>query len=487
MHFQLAVAARSWRRSFRWIVAIGLVIAVVVSVAGQAGFAAKKGKVITLGESLTDAQRREMLEFFKKGPNDKVYTITEAETNEAMKGILDDIGQGVTGAYSSTALTCRELGEGLEVQTRNISLITPSMYAMALVTAGIGDATLVVSGPSDSSALGTTALAGVFKTWDLAPCESGNTSKERQRLALEELALTAEIGQAISSFPGATDGVQPAANVILEAQKTIVIERLKKKSDIDAALRAQETAAGITFPEDKRAELIDLFVRLAKADIDWSTFSAGWTISYNESNTQITMTGEGIAIRRARQTATAQAAAAKTATAEARLALTATAQAQAGLTATAQAAAATEQAIAAMTATAAAQPTATPTPLPTPTPAPFAVTGTIAQVGDGTISIKPAGGNDAVTYAVDAGARVTRDGKPARLQALAKGDSATLTVDGNTQLVREIAATAAPVSVLAKVAKLWWLLPAFGILGGFVFARGKIDRDPFVVKRIAAA
>lgn len=487
MHFQLAVAARSRSRSFRWIVAIGLAIAIVASVAGQAGLAAKKGKVITLGESLTDAQRQEMLDFFKKGPNDKVYTITEAETNEAMKGILDDIGQGVTGAYSSTALTCRNLGEGLEVQTRNISLVTPSMYAMALVTAGIGDATLVVSGPYDSSALGTTALAGVFKTWDLAPCESGNTSKERQRLALEELALTAEIGQAISSFPGATDGVQPAANVILETQKTIVIERLKKKSDIDAALRAQEAAAGIAIPEDKRTELIDLFVRLAKADIDWSTFSAGWTITYNESNTKITMTGEGIAIRRARQTATAQAAAAKTATAEARFALTATAQAQAELTATAQAAAATQQAIAAMTATAAAQPTATPTPQPTPTPAPFAVTGTIAQVGDSQISIKPAGGNDAVTYMVDADARVTRDGKPSRLDALAKGDSVTLTVDGNTQHVREIAATAAPVSVLAKVTKLWWLLPAIGVLGGLVVARGKIDRDPFVVKRVAAA
>ncbi len=487
MHDDTGAAAQRQLRFFRWMTAIGLALAIVASVAGQAGFAAKKGKVITLGESLSDAQRQEMLDFFKKGPNDKVYTITEAETNEAMKGILDDIGQGVTGAYSSTALSCRDLGEGLEVQTRNISLVTPSMYAMALVTAGIGDATLVVSGPYDSSALGTTALAGVFKTWDLAPCASGNTSKERQRLALEELALTAEIGQAISSFPGATDGVQPAANVILETQKTIVIDGLKKKSDIDAALRAQETAAGIAFPEDKRAQLIDLFVRLAKADIDWSTFSAGWTITYNEDNTRITMTGEGIAIRRARQTATAQAAAAKTATAEARRALTATAEAEAALTATAQAAAATQQAIAAMTATAAAQPTATPPPLPTPTPAPFAVTGTISRVDGDQLTIKPVGRQDPVTYTVDADARVTRDGKASELGALVKGDSATLTVDGNTQQVREIVATAAPVSVLARMAKLWWLVPALGLLGGLIVVRGKIDRDPFVVKRIAAA
>jgi uncharacterized protein YpuA (DUF1002 family) len=444
--------------------------------------AAKSGKVITLGESLSDTQRREMLDYFKANDDDEVVTVTEADTDEAMKGILDDVGGSVSGAYSSTALTCRDLGDGLIVTTRNINLITPSMYAMALVTAGIGDATLVVSGPSDSTALGTTAMAGVFLTFELAKCDSGDTSRERQRLALEQLALTADIGQAISTDPDRRNGVQPAANVILDTQKTIVTEKLTRSSDIDDALRAQEQAKGVSFPVELRSELIDLFVRLAKADIDWSTFSAGWEIERNETNTRITMTGDGIAVRRARQTATAEAAAARTATAEAKAALTATAEAE-------QAALATQQAIAAMTATAAAQPTATPTPLPTPTPSPFAVTGKVTDVNSDQLqlSVKADGQDAATQYTVDGDAAITRDGEQAVLADVAKGDTVNLTVDGNTNHVRAIVATAAPIGLVGKIVGFWWLIPLAGLAPFALVLKGRAGGDAFVVKRVATA
>src|SRR5258708_4540160 len=90
-----------------------LVVLILATAASQVGMAAKSGRVITLGASLSDAQRTEMLSFFKAGNNDKVITITEKETDDAMKGVLDAVGGTVTGAYSSTALTCRELGDGL--------------------------------------------------------------------------------------------------------------------------------------------------------------------------------------------------------------------------------------------------------------------------------------------------------------------------------------------------------------------------------------
>jgi uncharacterized protein YpuA (DUF1002 family) len=456
-----------------------VVVLVLATAASQVSLAAKTGKVITLGESLSDAQRQEMLAYFKAGSNDKVVTVTEADTDEAMKGILDDVGGAVSGAYSSTALTCRELGDGLDVTTRNINLITPSMYAMALVTAGIGDATLIVSGPSDSTALGTTAMAGVFLTWDLAKCASGDTTKERQRLALEQLALTADIGQAISTDPDRRNGVQPAAEAILDTQKVIVTDRLSKSSDIDDALRKQERVSGITIPVELRSKLVDLFVRLAKADIDWSTFSAGWEIKRNASNTQITMTGDGIAVRHARETATAEAAAARTATAEAKAALTATAEAQAAL--------ATQQAIAALTATAAAQPTATPTPLPTPTPSPFGVTGKVTKIDGDQLSVKPNGQDAPTQYTVDGDAEITRGGKTAVIADIAKGDTVTLTVDGNTNHIRQIAATAAPVGIVGKLAGFWWLLPLAALAPVVVVLKGRMGGDAFVVKRVAAA
>lgn len=120
-------------------------------------------RVITIGERNSPEQREQLLEIFSADDNDRVITITVDQTADAMQGIFDLTG--ITSAYSSTALTCRELGEGLDVTTRNIQQITPGLYAMALVTAGIGDAELIVAAPDGLAAVrGQTALAGVFET-----------------------------------------------------------------------------------------------------------------------------------------------------------------------------------------------------------------------------------------------------------------------------------------------------------------------------------
>lgn len=368
-------------------------------------------RVITIGKSNSPEQREQLLEIFSADEKDRVITITVDQTADAMQGIFDLTG--ITSAYSSTALTCRELGQGLDVTRRNIQQITPGLYAMALVTAGIGDAELIVAAPDGLAAVrGQTALAGVFETWDIAPCESGNTSRARQRLALEQLTLTSEIGDLVFG------GVPAATELELETQRQIVINNITDESEIDDIIGEQEAELGFTIPTELRQELVDLMTRLAEADIDWSTFASGWTIDTNTDNTRITMRGEGIAILRAQQTATAEAAALLTATAEAEAALTATAGAAEAMTATAAAGAAqtatanalaTEQelqtaaaaetaagsqatadaqatidAAASMTATAAALPTATLVP-------PEAVTGEVVSNEAGQLTVRRPG------------------------------------------------------------------------------------------------
>jgi uncharacterized protein YpuA (DUF1002 family) len=226
-----------WRRTCS--VFVFLAILVVVTLPFATSGSAEDSKTITLGESLNDLQRTELLDFFQAGEDDRIIVVTTADTIDAMAGI-SMVGT-ISSAYSSTALECRDLGDGLDVTTRNINQVTPDLYAIALVTAGIGDATLVVAAPSDLSAGGMTALAGIFKTWDLAPCASGNTSPERQQLALEQLALATAIGQSLE-FVGIADGQLRAGNVVLETQKTIVTQHLTESTDIDAAIAQQELA-----------------------------------------------------------------------------------------------------------------------------------------------------------------------------------------------------------------------------------------------------
>lgn len=456
-------------------------------------------RVITIGESNTPEQREQLLEIFNADEDDRVITITVEQTADAMRGIFDLTG--ITSAYSSTALTCRDLGEGLEVTTRNIQQITPGLYAMALVTAGIGDAELIVAAPDGLAAVrGQTALAGVFETWDIAPCESGNTSQARQRLALEQLTLTSEIGDVVFG------GVPAATELVLETQRQIVINNITSESEIDDIIAEQEAALGFTIPTDLRQELVDLMTRLATADIDWSTFASGWTIDTNADNTRITMRGEGIAILRAQQTATAEAAALLTATAEAERSLTATADAAAAMTATAAAGAAqtatvqalsTEQsmqtaaaqatadaqatidAAAAMTATAAAIPTATPIP-------PEAVSGEVVSNEAGQLTVRPPGTATARTFPVDPAAGVTRAGTPVSIDAVGDGDQVQLLVDRASGAVTAV--TAEPASDTGSPATtiglLILVLGVLGLIWWFLIVKRNRE-EPFVIKHVA--
>ena len=175
-----------------------LVMLIVVGAATSSGSLAAQKKadtIISLGESNDDAQRQELLGYFGAGDKAQVDVITVADTQQAMQDVIP--GFNLSSAYSSAALTCRPLGDGLDVTTINITQITPAMFAMALVTAGVGDATLIVAAPAAAPAQGMTALTGIFKAWDKVKCESAQTTPKRQQLALRELAITVEISTAI--------------------------------------------------------------------------------------------------------------------------------------------------------------------------------------------------------------------------------------------------------------------------------------------------
>ena len=508
------------------VIAILVILAVVSSAVGRVGVAAQDGKVITLGESLSEEQRDELLDYFGYDGGDEVITITVEQTRDAMRGIFAG-ADAIPSAFSSTALTCRELGEGIDVTTYNITFqpaVPPSMYALALVTAGIGDVTLVVAAPDLAVAQGMTALAGVFESYERKPCDSGLTSETRQRLALEAMAIAADFGNLLY-YNGNPNGMQVATDLVLQSQQQMVVNRLSGEAEIGDVVAAQEQAANVQMPADLRDKLVALLVRLARENIDWSTFAEGWTIEFNNADAQtfqVEMTGTGIAIERARQTATTEAAAAMTATADAAAAMTATAGAEnaaaqtataaaeaAAMTATADAQAtvdaqatmdaqatvdaqatsdaqtamdaqATQDAVAAMTATAAAVPTATPPPI--------GLAGKVVSAEEAAVVVLADGGEgQPAAYQVDPEAVITRDGVAVPLADIEENDTVELTLHGGTQRVLTLAATAAPTpSSLGDVLKF---LPILGVVvlapAGF-WAWGKRPTDPFVVKRVAS-
>ncbi len=276
---------RSFEGSRHWAALIALLAVVLAPGISRVG-AADGVTTIAIGESNNADQRAELLAFFAATDDDSVLTVTVDDTKRDMDGIFDL--SGVDSAYSSTALTCTDPGDGLEVTTRNIEVVPPDLYAMALLTSGVEDASLVVAAPDDAPALGMTALSGVFATRERAPC-TGKIDEARQRLALEELTLTVAIGQALE-IP---DGVSRATALVLGAQQVIIEQGVSKPAAIDVVVAEQEAAADLRIPAAQRSELVDLLARLAAEEMDWGAYASGWSIQRDSNGSRITLTGTG--------------------------------------------------------------------------------------------------------------------------------------------------------------------------------------------------
>ncbi|HEV2128509.1 MAG TPA: DUF1002 domain-containing protein, partial [Thermomicrobiales bacterium] len=240
--------------------------------------------VVALGESNTPEQVVELLGYFGADDDDTIVTVSLAETREVTRGIYDL--SGINTAFSSSALSCRPEGTGLEVQTRNIEVVVPAMYAMALLTAGIDDASLLVAAPEADPALGMTALSGVFQTWDLAPCRSV-VVEERRALAVQQLALTIEIEESL----GSAVGIDQVVDLVLAVQEQVLTEQMNDEDAIAHVVADQESAAKLELPREERAALVRLMTGLVALDLDWGTFAAGWTLERDPGDGHVVVTG----------------------------------------------------------------------------------------------------------------------------------------------------------------------------------------------------
>lgn len=254
-------------------------LAIIVPAAPNAAEAAEQKRIVALGESTSEAQRGEVLGFLQASDSDRLVTVSVDETVGAMEGVFDV--SGIDTAYSSTSLTCPAKGSGIDVMTRNIEIFPPELYALALLTAGMSDVQLAVAAPTDAPAVGMTAMAGVFKTWEMEPCSDSGSDPLRRQLALEELALIADIGQE----PGA---VRQTTLVVLEAQKEVIGKRITSE-ELDGLVAARAEAAGLELGDEDQAEIVDFLSRLAKAEIDWGSFTSGWSTRYSDDGSGVVL------------------------------------------------------------------------------------------------------------------------------------------------------------------------------------------------------
>ncbi|MGI6413260.1 MAG: DUF1002 domain-containing protein [Syntrophomonadaceae bacterium] len=205
------VRYRSLLLVFGLVILIGAVYSKGTTI--STGSSTQEGKVvISLGQDLTDEQKKMVLDYLSPSTRGKeltYITVSNQEERRYLEGLVDESLIG-TKAISSVYCELFNQSKGIEVKTNNITDITPFMYANALSTAGIENARVVVTAPFKVS--GTAALTGILKAFESASGE--RLDEEAKQTAHLEIAEVSKLGKKL--------GKTNAEKIIYEAKRQVV-------------------------------------------------------------------------------------------------------------------------------------------------------------------------------------------------------------------------------------------------------------------------
>ena len=140
-------------------IAAGMLAATMLIALPAAGLKAKADAVsdaapedvyVSFGADLKDDEKAKVISLLGINEEDLPdYTVGEITNADEHKYLGDYLDASVIGsrALSSVVVVIGQEGDGIDVETKNISYCTPGMYTNALITAGIKDADVIVAGP----------------------------------------------------------------------------------------------------------------------------------------------------------------------------------------------------------------------------------------------------------------------------------------------------------------------------------------------------
>lgn len=219
--------------------------------------------IVVYGANLSEAEKESVKKSLKVNEEPEVEEITVSGQDLA-KYIKDS--NSSSRMYSSAKITRKNAGEGLVIEIvtpSNITQVTSEMYANAMLTAGIEDATVQVAAPK--AVTGHSALVGIYKAYEVTTGEKLDT--ERTDVANDELSVATTLTQSA--------GVDDAkvAELLTEIKKEIAESKPATKEEVEKIVQEQLNKLDINLSEKDRQLLVDLMNKISKLDIDFSKWS----------------------------------------------------------------------------------------------------------------------------------------------------------------------------------------------------------------------
>lgn len=193
--------------------------------------------------------------------NYKVGQITNEDEKNYLGSYLDSSIIG-SRALSSVIVVTGEKGDGINVETKNISYCTAGMYTNALITAGIEDANVIVAGPFPIT--GTAALVGAMKAYSTLTGEQ--ISQESMDTAVNELVVTSQMAEGADA--------EAVEELIAYVKARVVQEGLEDEDAIEAAIDEGCEEVGIQLSDEQKDTIIGLMKKINGLDLDIDSMKA---------------------------------------------------------------------------------------------------------------------------------------------------------------------------------------------------------------------
>lgn len=217
---------------------------------------ADASKVVSIGNDLTDAQKKTMMKYFGISGDKSVQEITVTNKDEVshLSGYipLEQIG---TRTVSCACIKPTESG-GIKVRTANLQYVTANMIASTLADLGIKNCEVVSACPFQVS--GTGALTGVMMAYEKATGTVIN--KDKKDIATQEVVITKDIAKDI--------GTAQAENIVNQAKTEVVQNNVTNKTDIQNTVTNIINNNNVNITEQQIDNIVDLVEDVANQDYD---------------------------------------------------------------------------------------------------------------------------------------------------------------------------------------------------------------------------
>lgn len=221
---------------------------------------------VSLGADLSAGQRATVLKLLgvteDELTKDTTVTVTNADEHKYLDGKVSASLIG-TKALSSCKVEAAKEGNGIKVETYNITYVTDEMYENALATAGMKNANVVVAGPVNIS--GTAALVGAMEAYSKMNGEVIEPTVIDG--ATDELVTTGEVAKDTGDSEKTTQLVAAAKQVVAEKD-------LKDPDEIGDAVDDISKQLEINLSDKDRQLIIELMEKLSKLDLDTKTLTS---------------------------------------------------------------------------------------------------------------------------------------------------------------------------------------------------------------------